>query len=152
MFPIFPIIQLCSYTLQYLIVGLIKLFISTQGNILSVVQHSVQLTGTDKSVLTTTLIIMCDKPSSKLLSEIEGNTLAVGFITSLYNFPCNSVKIEPIWPPLKIFLNVLLFLLMTRCHYGWHEARSDQGECGQYTRHGSGKVSPQFCSVLLITI
>merc|ERR1711997_278778 len=40
---------------------------------MGVVQHSVQLTGTNQSVLIT-LIIMCDKPSSNpaLLSEIEG--------------------------------------------------------------------------------
>merc|ERR1712193_424651 len=35
-----------------------------------VAQHSVQLTGTNKSVIIT--LIMCDKPSSELLSEIEG--------------------------------------------------------------------------------
>ena len=45
-------------------------FISTQGNILFVAHHSVQLTGTNKSV-----IIMCDKPApnTELLSEIAGN-------------------------------------------------------------------------------
>ena len=61
------------YLILCLIVAFIKLLISTQGNILFVAHHSVQLTGTNKSVILT--LIMCDNPapSSELLGEIQGN-------------------------------------------------------------------------------
>ena len=65
--------RLYLYTVVFLIVAFIKLFISRQGNILSVVPHSVQLTRTNKSVIITIIMSECDKPSTELLNEITGN-------------------------------------------------------------------------------